>query len=150
MYKYFHTLFFFNRSNNNILFIFVLRLLIKNMTIFRFFFFLFFKNNSLKLIVKYIVWSVNFIYLHKVIANLQEDSNSINKSKRVQSIGELSIGLMAGTTVSPHGRPSIGMINNSSESQELEDGSIPVVGLLASSMDISSNKSPLNASTSEF
>lgn len=66
------------------------------------------------------------------------------KSKRVQSIGELP-GLVP-STGSPHPRPSISAIN-ASESQELEDG---VASLSVNVADASSNKSPLNASSSEY
>ncbi|XP_016837746.1 1-phosphatidylinositol 4,5-bisphosphate phosphodiesterase classes I and II isoform X1 [Nasonia vitripennis] len=71
-------------------------------------------------------------------------ADEAGKSKRVQSIGELP-GLVP-STGSPHSRPSISAIN-ASESQELEDG---VASLMVNPADASSNKSPLNASSSSF
>ncbi|XP_014213260.1 1-phosphatidylinositol 4,5-bisphosphate phosphodiesterase classes I and II isoform X2 [Copidosoma floridanum] len=74
----------------------------------------------------------------------EEDSSS--KSKRGQSISEPPPGLAPGTTASPHGRPSIGLINTA-DSQELEDGTgVGPSGVV----EASTNKSPLNASTSSF
>ena len=83
---------------------------------------------------KPLLFSSNWAFCHQ---------DEAGKSKRVQSIGELP-GL-APTVGSPHGRPSIGAINTS-DSQELEDG---VASLTVNVADASSNKSPLNASTSE-
>ncbi|CAB0043893.1 unnamed protein product [Trichogramma brassicae] len=73
-------------------------------------------------------------------------SSSAKSTQRVRSIGELSTNLAPSSIGSPHGRPSIGAIN-SADSQELEDG---VSALAVTVVDGSSNKSPLNASTSSF
>ncbi|XP_014229604.1 1-phosphatidylinositol 4,5-bisphosphate phosphodiesterase classes I and II isoform X1 [Trichogramma pretiosum] len=73
-------------------------------------------------------------------------SSSAKSTQRVRSIGELPTNLAPSSIGSPHGRPSIGAIN-SADSQELEDG---VSALAVTVVDGSSNKSPLNASTSSF